>query len=206
MSAGRKPAILDFGCGCGRLLRFLVPGADLAEIHGAEVNPDLAAWCRGNLPGIDVVATLPSPPLPFAGGAFDFIYSLSVLTHLAEDAIGAWLRELARVMRPGGLLVATTHGPRALERIEHEAELQKIVGLEPARASRLLRELPEAKVLHLPYGADHLERTRAGSQYGTTFLSEAHVRALGAACGFDVLEVVPAGLRGWQDVVIARRV
>jgi SAM-dependent methyltransferase len=204
--ADRKPAILDFGCGCGRLLRFLVPCTDVAEIHGAEVNPDLVAWCKANLPGVNTVATKPEPPLPHGDASFDLIYSLSVLTHLPEDAIGPWLEELARVMRPGGILLATTHGPLALKRIERESELQRVTGLDSARASGILRDLPGANVRHLPYDSAQTERTRAGPRYGTTFLSERHIRALGAASGFEVLEVVAGGMRGWQDVVVARRV
>jgi SAM-dependent methyltransferase len=201
----RKPAILDFGCGCGRLLRLLLPCRDVASLHGAEVNPDLAAWCRENLPGADVLTTAPDPPLPHAERTFDLVYSLSVLTHLPEDALAAWVRELARVLRPGGLLVATTHGRRALERIESEAELQRVVGLDAARAGRILGDLETRRVLHVPYEPAHLLRTRAGPSYGTTFLSDAHVRAVASAAGFDVLDIVPAGMRGWQDVVVARR-
>jgi SAM-dependent methyltransferase len=203
--AGRKPAILDFGCGCGRLSRFLVPCASIAEIHGADVNPDLAAWCDANLDGIETTTTNVMPPLPYEPATFDLVYSLSVLTHLPAEVLGTWLAEIHRVMRPGGILVATTHGTRALERIEREAELQKIVGLDSVSASRMLGELPTAKVIYRPYDRDRLAVTRAGAQYGTTFLSEAHARALAESAGFEPLDLIPGGLRGWQDVLIARK-
>jgi SAM-dependent methyltransferase len=203
--AGRKPSILDFGCGCGRLSRFLVPCAPIAEIHAADVNPDLVAWCDASLDGITTIATKVAPPLPYAEGTFDLVYSLSVLTHLPAEALGPWLAELRRIMRPGGVLVATTHGTRALERIRNEAELQKIVGLDSGSAARMLGELPSAKVLYRPYGEDRLAVTRAGSQYGTTFLSEAHARALAESAGLEVVDLAPAGLRGWQDVLVARK-
>lgn len=202
---GRRPAILDFGCGCGRLIRFLVPCAATADLHAADVNPDLVAWCQANLRGVSARTTGVEPPLPWSDGQFDLVYSLSVLTHLPEDALGPWLRELARILRPGGILVATTHGPRALERIEREAELQRVVGFGADHASRMLRDLPGAKVIYLPYGKDQLARTRAGTRYGTTFLSEPHARALADAAGLEVVDYLPAGLRGWQDVVVARR-
>jgi hypothetical protein len=69
----------------------------------------------------------------------------------------------------------------------------------------MLRELPDAKVLYLPYGEEQIARTRAGSRYGTTFLSEPHARALATDAGFEVVDFLPGGLRGWQDVVVARR-
>jgi SAM-dependent methyltransferase len=203
---GRKPAILDFGCGCGRLSRFLVPCGDAASLYAADVNPDLVSWCRTNLPEIETVASGVAPPLPWSDGTFDLVYSLSVLTHLPEEALGAWMRELARAMRKDAILVVTTHGPRALERIEAEAELQRVVGLERTRAGQMLRELPGKNVLYVPYGTAQAARSRAGSSYGTTFLSEPFVRDLATRAGFSVLELRAAGLRGWQDVLIARRV
>jgi SAM-dependent methyltransferase len=202
---GTKPAILDFGCGCGRLMRFLVPCAGQADLHAADVNKNLVAWCQANLKGVSARVTGVAPPLPHAAGQFDLVYSLSVLTHLPEDAIGLWLGELARVIRPGGILVATIHGLRALERIEREADLQRVTGLDPKRAAGMLQDLAQAKVLYLPYDQAHLERTQAGSNYGTTFLSEPHVRAVASSAGFEVLDVIAGGLRGWQDVVVARK-
>jgi SAM-dependent methyltransferase len=45
------------------------------------------------------------PPLPYAAGTFTLVYALSVFTHLHEANASAWLAELARVTRPGGLAV-----------------------------------------------------------------------------------------------------
>ena len=41
---------------------------------------------------------------------FDFIYSISVFTHLPEDMEFAWLNELRRVTKRGGYVLVTTHG------------------------------------------------------------------------------------------------
>jgi SAM-dependent methyltransferase len=50
------------------------------------------------------------PPLPFADNSLDLIYSMSVFTHLA-DTWSAWLLELHRVLKPGGVLLVTLLGP-----------------------------------------------------------------------------------------------
>ena len=42
--------------------------------------------------------------------SFDAVYNFSVLTHLSETVQLQWVREMHRVLRPGGLLICTTHG------------------------------------------------------------------------------------------------
>ena len=74
-------SILDFGCGCGRVVRWW---RDLpAEIHGSDFNPTLVRWCRENLPFGVFEVNRPEPPLPYPDDSFDLVYALSVLTHLA---------------------------------------------------------------------------------------------------------------------------
>jgi SAM-dependent methyltransferase len=56
-------------------------------------------------PNVDVVA--PQYAYPFADGAFDVVISGSTMEHVEQP--WRWVPELARVLRPGGLLVITTH-------------------------------------------------------------------------------------------------
>jgi len=100
---------LDFGCGPGRVARFLVE-ARVGEILGVDVDRSAVRWARLHLEG-HFVPTMARPPLPFPAGSFDVAYAVSVFTHLDEEQQREWLRELHRVLRPGGLLLATTHHP-----------------------------------------------------------------------------------------------
>ncbi len=50
------------------------------------------------------------PPLPFAAAQFDLVLAGSVFTHLDAAHQEQWLTEIRRVLRPGGVLVATTLG------------------------------------------------------------------------------------------------
>jgi hypothetical protein len=59
-----RPRLLDFGCGCGRVLRFLVGHADLFELHGTDVHPEHVRWCREFLAPIAFGANGPRPPWP----------------------------------------------------------------------------------------------------------------------------------------------
>jgi len=104
-------ALLDFGCGCGRVTRAWAELPNV-EVHGSDYNPRLVAWCSGNLPFANFVTNGLAPPLPFPDGRFGFIYAISVFTHLPEDLQVRWLAELHRVLRPGGVLLLTTHGAR----------------------------------------------------------------------------------------------
>lgn len=97
--------VLDFGCGCGRVARHMMTATG-ANVSGTDLNPRLAGWCRRNLPGV-WLDNGAEPPLDFADGAFDLVYALSVFTHLYDEGARAWLAELARVTRPGGLALLT---------------------------------------------------------------------------------------------------
>jgi SAM-dependent methyltransferase len=113
----RMDAILDFGCGCGRVARHWA-GLSGPAIHGADVSRRAVRWCRRNLDFMETVRCGPEPPLEYGDGSFDFVYALSVITHLPEDSGRRWLRELVRVLRPGGLLLFTVHGERFIDQLE----------------------------------------------------------------------------------------
>ena len=104
-----RRAILDFGCGCGRVIRHFhaLTGPSL---HGTDYDPQLVAWCQGNLPFAKFGVNDLRPPLAYADGTFDFVYSLSVFTHLDEPLQRSWLCELSRVLSPDGYLMLTTQG------------------------------------------------------------------------------------------------
>jgi len=112
-------AILDFGCGCGRVTRRWA-GLRGVGVCGSDRDERAIDWCRRNL--------------PFA--------ELSVLTHLPEELQLLWLRELHRVLRPGGRLVVSTHGAHyvgrldAAERVRFEAG-ELVVRWEEAAGSNL---------------------------------------------------------------------
>ncbi|GGC53245.1 hypothetical protein GCM10011504_34480 [Siccirubricoccus deserti] len=72
--------VLDWGCGCARVGRYLLPALPGRYVG---VDPDAGAigWCRANLPGgrFEVIST--DPPLPFATGGVDCVIGVSVFTH-----------------------------------------------------------------------------------------------------------------------------
>lgn len=101
--------ILDFGCGCGRVMRQW-KRLQRAKLYGIDFNPLLVNWCRSSLPFAEFGVNKSGTPLTFADKTFDFIYSISVFTHLTESNQRFWMAELGRILRPGGYLLFTVHG------------------------------------------------------------------------------------------------
>ena len=106
---GGEAAILDFGCGCGRLTRHW-PALRDAAVHGVDYNPELVAWCQANLPAVTTRRSQVAPPLDYPDASFDLVYAISVFTHLPLDLQAAWAEELRRVLKPGGHLLVTLMG------------------------------------------------------------------------------------------------
>jgi SAM-dependent methyltransferase len=106
---GDFPRMLDWGCGCARLSRYILalPGVQLT---GVDVDPDNIAWCQANFPQSRWQTIALRPPTPFANASFDLAVGLSVFTHLKEPDQNLWLAELQRVIRPGGWALMTIHG------------------------------------------------------------------------------------------------
>ena len=101
--------ILDWGVGCARIARFF-PEHLRGRIHGVDIDAFNVDWCNENIPNIICETTSTNPPLPFPDSSFELIYGHSVLTHLGETDQHAWLRELARVTKPGGYCLVTILG------------------------------------------------------------------------------------------------
>jgi SAM-dependent methyltransferase len=126
LSHGLQPhhRVLDIGSGIGNLALGLKDYLE-AGYDGLEIHPRAVAWCQEaitprypalrfhraavqsdayNPQGRTPAATY---RFPFADRAFDFVFLGSVFTHLLPDAVENYLREIARVLRPGGTLAAS---------------------------------------------------------------------------------------------------
>ena len=119
LKLGEFRHILDFGCGCGRLIRHVHARTD-AVLYGSDYNPDLVAWCDANLPFASFDINRLEPPFSYGAESFDFAYARSVFTHLPRELQSAWLAELHRVLKPGGVLYMTTHGAHLSARLDAE--------------------------------------------------------------------------------------
>jgi SAM-dependent methyltransferase len=127
--AGLRPdhRVLDIGCGIGRIARYLCGYiGESGSYEGFDVLSECIEWCRENItpayPNFRFTATplrntyyTPDPELPDAASfrfpydddSFDFVCANSVFTHLMPDVSQQYLKETARVLRPGGVSCTT---------------------------------------------------------------------------------------------------
>lgn len=116
---GSLKKILDFGCGCGRVIRHF-HAVTRGQLHGTDYNRQAIDWCKRKLRFGQFEVNGLWPPLPYGKEEFDLIYALSVFTHLPESLQVAWMSELSRVLKPGGYLLMTTHGECYLPHMSEE--------------------------------------------------------------------------------------
>jgi SAM-dependent methyltransferase len=143
--AGADPsdwtAVLDFGVGCGRVARWWADVRGPA-IYGCDPNPELAHWTRAHLPFVNAAVSEADPPLPYADDSFDFVYALSIFTHLGERHSLPWMAELRRIIKPGGLLLLTVAGEAYRDRLERDEGArydrgEEVVQFDTARGTNL---------------------------------------------------------------------
>jgi SAM-dependent methyltransferase len=110
---------LDFGCGCGRVLRQFAGDVGPGELAGCDIDAESVAWVASHLAPVDAVVNGERPPLPFDDATFDVAWSFSVFPHLT-DHWADWLLELRRVVRPGGRVLISVMGEGSSETIAGE--------------------------------------------------------------------------------------
>jgi SAM-dependent methyltransferase len=121
-SLSPRDAVLDIGCGIGRMARPLTTFLDSAAggcYEGFDVDSAAIDWCRRHISrpfphfrfsNVDVYNAAYHPAgssgdrfrFPYADGQFDFAIATSVFTHLMPGEARRYLHETSRVLRPGG--------------------------------------------------------------------------------------------------------
>lgn len=178
--------VLEVGCGWGELAEWIARDTG-AEVVAVDLSSRMVELARER--GVDArVADVQQ--LPFADGEFDLVVAAWMLYHVPDLDRG--LRELARVLRPGGGLVAVTNSRF------HLIELRELVGSGPSTLS-FARETGEGLL------APYFDRIRREDVDGTlTFADraavEAYVRASIAMSPF--VEHLPAAI---DEPFVARR-
>jgi ubiquinone/menaquinone biosynthesis C-methylase UbiE len=166
--------VLDWGCGPARIIRHLPGLIEEGTFYGTDYNRQSIVWCSANFPDIYFHSNDLMPGLVYEKDMFDLVYGISIFTHLSKDAHEAWLNELIRVLKPGGMLLITLHGQSFREKL--------------TTAEKLLFDEDELVIRG---------RVTEGHRTFTSFHPEKWVRVW--TLSLSVLEHIP-GANGAQDV------
>jgi SAM-dependent methyltransferase len=186
---------LDFGCGYGRVIRFLVERVPPERVFASDVVREGVDFCSDEFGVHSVYSRTELEALEL--GTFDFIYAISVLTHLNERNSLAMLRLLGESLADGGIAMFTTHGRTSLENAG-------LYGAEfAARKDEIVRAVEERGMTFLPYpftGSDDYGMAWHARDWIETKMTELHSHRM------KRLLFTPRGLDGHQDVFAFQRV
>jgi SAM-dependent methyltransferase len=186
---GSFKRILDFGCGCSRVLQFLHRSTGQAELHGSDIDRVGIEWSRDNIDYAKFRVNSAMPPLAYESEYFNFIYALSVFSHLDAEMQREWFKELDRVLVPGGLLYFTFSGPFVFHKYKSYFDGGSLDEFEKTGFT-FVRNISD-KVL-----PDWYQTSLQNIDYLKTQFP----------LSFDLLEHVDRGHTGWQDRAVVRKV
>lgn len=103
LDLGPEPAVLDLGCGTGRLLGAFIQAIPGAWLTGVDISDRILdhARAREDLRNVQFWVCDGRTIPPVADG-FHAVYSMGLFQHLPADACAGYVREVARVLWPGG--------------------------------------------------------------------------------------------------------
>lgn len=113
-------AIMDFGCGCGRVLRNM---PTQVQLYGVDLHKDAISWINMSMPYVSSMLGSAEPPLRECVENIDFLYAISVLTHLNQIHESKWLKEWSKIVKQDGHLFLTFRGEDWVE--DYAPESQK---------------------------------------------------------------------------------
>lgn len=187
--------VIDWGCGCGRVTRQFWETAPYAglkldssqEVIGVDIDEVNIDWCRLNLSEHGTYKLLNLNGFDEPDASVDMLYGISVMTHLTESNQQLWMEEIARVIKPGGCVILTTHGEYAAYRSPSNISLP------------FLERFGFFDLIADPAIGAHRD-----TYYRATFQTRAHVKNTWSRY-FEVLDIFVAANSFIQDFVVLRR-
>lgn len=188
-------ACLDFGCGYGRVTRYLAQRIHVSRITACDLDPEAVRFCASEFGVKGLRSAVSTQDVAF--GQYDLVWMGSVLTHVNEGKCRELLSVLSRRLRPGGILAFSTHGHYSLTHLE-------AFGSEVARQSAvLLSTVATSGIAYWPY--PHY----VTGDYGLAWHSDAYILSLVSEIGSGTLELARTEASAWglgrQDLWAFRR-
>lgn len=177
---------LDFGCGYGRVLRYLVQRIDPDQITVCDLDRRAAGFCVKEFGAKAIPGSTDLDRIPFE--SYDLIWMGSVLTHVDLDVAEALLRALSSVLAPQGSLIFTTLGPSTVDEIDGIRRVSR------DKKENALNQLRDSGFSYLPY-----EHYRGGG-YGMAWYTPERLRSTVDRATGGRLRLGYDERRGWADL------
>lgn len=178
--------VLDVGCGLGRVARVLTEFLTSGSYTGIDVTKSSIEWCQEHYAGrenfrfyhADVFSTFYNPSskvsaeeyvFPFDDKSFDLTFSFSLFSHLTIKPSENYLRQIARVLRPGG---ATYNTFLLLD------DISEPLAMTPKTVGSTLRHRVDGGLVAKPENPEILTAMRVE-----------RVRAAHEACGLRIIDI-----------------
>jgi len=113
------------------------------------------------------------------------VYSISVLTHIDEEFQFLWLAELARIVKPGGLVLLSVHGSQSWNTMPADY-------------------VAKIRTKGFLYISENIWKGIFPAWYQTAFHSEKYVRTEFSRF-FEIVEYIPQGISGFHDLVVLKK-
>lgn len=149
----RTKSVLEFASGHGRFTRHLVKALGAERVVANDVVVDSVEFARKTF-GVEGFVSPSVPEQVQWNQQHDLVFVLSLFTHLPASTWSRWLRRIFDMVAPGGVLVFTTHGAEAVRKQNVTLDENGYFFVASSESNAI-----------------------DGQEYGTTFTSEAFVRA-----------------------------
>ena len=201
----KKPLdILDFGCGAARILRYFAYFKPEHTYHACEVNEEAVALTSRISEKIDARVIKSIPPSPFDDETMDVVYAWSIWTHYDEPTGRAWLEELHRILRPGGLAMITVHTDELVDRYGTEPQLVAKMKERGGHYNAILHEYKKTGFsFWKAYPASAKDVGIDNETFGMAFVSFDYIKENWSDL-FELMDRVP-GAPKWQDIAILKK-
>lgn len=193
--------VFDFGCASGRVIRHFLAQSNVSEVWGSDINQRHIRWLYEHLPErIVPVFNHTLPMLPCEDNYFDVVSAFSVFTHI-DTFETAWLAELRRILKPGGMAYLTVHNESTWEILrgeltnENNRLVQSIRKVEPDFDRIVMGPLPETRTVY--------RFTQQGPYRAQVFHSDVFLKRVWSRF-FEIVDILPRH-HVRQTVVLLRK-
>lgn len=190
----------DFGCASGRVLRHFCAQSEIPNLWGSDINGRHIRWLNDYLPErLKIIHNSCVPQISIADNSIDVVSAFSVFTHI-DTFETAWLAELYRILRPGGICYLTVHNDDTWKLLQNADEknglLKRFREVDPTFDDQLKEDIPIERKC---YRYTDLGPYRTLVVHSNAYLQKTWGRF------FDILEIRGKDHGYMQSVLIGRK-